>query len=94
MIVGFACKHTFALSEGKRVKKFPQSIHRSAMRKLWMLNAAVNINDLRVPPSNHLEKLRGDRKGQYSIRINDTWRVCFRWLHEGADDVEIVDYHK
>lgn len=71
----------------------PQSIQRIAMRKLWMINAASNINDLRVPPNNRLEALSGGRKGQHSIRINQQWRICFRWSNGNAYDVEIVDYH-
>ena len=63
------------------------------MRKLWLVDAAAEINDLRVPPSNHLEKLVGDRKGQYSIRINKKWRICFIWRHKDAYDIEIVNYH-
>lgn len=66
---------------------------RVALRKLVMLDAAENLNDLRVPPGNRLEKLRGDRDGQYSIRINDQWRICFRWKEGNAYDVEITDYH-
>ncbi len=64
------------------------------MRKLWMLDAATCLNDLRVPPSNHLEKLSGKRKGQYSIRINKQWRICFVWLQGNTQNVEIIDYHK
>ena len=64
-----------------------------AMRKLWMLDAATDLNELRVPPSNHLEALHGERKGQHSIRINRQWRICFRWRPGDAHDVEIVDYH-
>ncbi len=64
-----------------------------ALRKLRMLDAAVKLDDLRVPPGNHLERLRGDRSGQHSIRINDQWRICFRWWGGDAYDVEIVDYH-
>lgn len=64
-----------------------------AYRKLLMIHAASSINDLRVPPSNHLELLKGDRKGSHSIRINEKWRICFKWIHQDAYDVEIVDYH-
>ena len=63
------------------------------MRKLWMVAAADSINDLRIPPANHLEKLKGKRKGQHSIRINDQWRICFKWHQQDAYEVEIVDYH-
>jgi len=68
-------------------------IHKTANRKLHLLDAAVSLNSLRVPPGNHLEALRGDRKGQYSIRINDQWRICFVWTPAGPSEVEIVDYH-
>lgn len=63
------------------------------MRKLWMLDAAASINDLRVPPANRLEKLKGKRKGQFSIRVNDQWRICFKWQRQDAYEVEIIDYH-
>ena len=68
-------------------------MQRTALRKLRLLDAAVKLEDLRVPPGNRLERLHGDRDGQYSIRINDQWRICFRWLGSDAHDVEIVDYH-
>jgi len=74
-------------------KKLPQSIQRSALLQLRSLNQARNINDLRNPPSNHLEKLRGDRNGQHSIKINDQWRICFVWNGNDAYEVEIADYH-
>jgi proteic killer suppression protein len=74
-------------------RKLPQNIHRSALKKLLVLDAADALDDLRVPPGNRLEKLSGDRKGQNSIRINDQWRVCFRWKNGDALDVEIADYH-
>lgn len=93
MIVGFACRETAAVFEGRRSTRFPPSIHRAAMRKLWMLDAAVTLDDIRVPPANRLEKLKGDRAGYYSIRINDQWRICFKWERSIASDVEIVDYH-
>ena len=73
--------------------KFDRVIQRAALRKLLLLDAAESVNDLRVPPGNRLEKLSGDRSGQYSIRVNDQWRVCFRWRDGDAYDVEIVDYH-
>ncbi|MBI3351093.1 MAG: type II toxin-antitoxin system RelE/ParE family toxin [Nitrospirae bacterium] len=63
------------------------------MRKLWMIHAARDLNELRVPPSNHLEALKGDQKGQYSIRVNKQWRICFRWFEGNACEVEIIDYH-
>ena len=92
MIRSFKCKNTEALSRGDNVKKF-RNISKVARRKLRQLEIANRIDDLRVPPGNHLEALRGDRTGQYSIRINDRWRVCFLWTDSGAENVEIVDYH-
>jgi proteic killer suppression protein len=74
-------------------RKLPQDIQRTALRKLLLLEAAEDVEDLRVPPGNRLEKLSGDREGQYSIRINDQWRVCFSWEENEALNVEIVDYH-
>lgn len=92
MIQYFACKHTEKLFCDESVAKW-RSIERIARRKLLMLDAAVSLTSLRVPPGNRLEALRGKRKGQHSIRINDQWRLCFRWKEMGAYDVEIVDYH-
>jgi len=92
MIVSFKCKDTEALASGSRVLRFA-NFERVALRKLRQLQIAENIEDLRVPPGNHLESLIGDRKGQHSIRINDQFRICFRWTPAGAADVEIVDYH-
>ena len=92
MIVSFNCEDTRALSEGRRVRRFI-SIERVALRKLRQLQIAEKISDLRVPPGNRLEALKGDRKGQHSIRINDQWRICFSWKQGDAFDVEIVDYH-
>jgi len=77
----------------ERSRKLPQNLLRSALKKLLLLDAADALADLRVPPGNRLEKLSGDRKGQHSIRINDRWRVCFRWKNGEALDVEIADYH-
>jgi proteic killer suppression protein len=77
----------------ERVRRVLPDLHRIALRKLLMLDAATSLADLRVPPANRLEKLAGDRVGQYSIRINDQWRICFRWVGTDAHDVEIVDYH-
>jgi proteic killer suppression protein len=77
---------------GEAVKRF-RYIEKQAVRKLDLLDAAVNLSDLRAPPGNRLEALKGDRQGQYSIRINDQWRICFVWSSEGPDHVEIVDYH-
>ena len=92
MIQSFACSETRALFESRIVKKF-RAIERVARRKLLMLNAATQLTDLQVPPGNRLEALQGDRLGQYSIRINRQWRICFQWYPDGAHDVEIVDYH-
>ena len=82
-----------AIANGNRARGFPQDLHRRAENKLVMLDAAHALDDLRSPPGNRLERLRGNRVGQHSIRINDQWRVCFIWTPEGAIDVEIVDYH-
>ena len=92
MIRSFKCEYTEALSKGHRVKKFV-NIAKVARRKLRQIEIANQLNDLKVPPGNRLEALKGTRSGQYSIRINDQWRVCFHWNDGGADDVEIVDYH-
>ena len=92
MIRSFKCKYTRALSKGQRVKRFV-NITNVARRKLRQLEIANRIEDLKVPPGNHLEALKGDRSGQHSIRINNQWRVCFFWTDAGAEDVEIVDYH-
>jgi proteic killer suppression protein len=92
MIRSFKCAYTEALSKGDRVKQFV-NIAKVARRKLRQLEIAGRLDDLRVPPGNHLEALKGDRSGQYSIRINEQWRVCFRWTDGVAENVEIVDYH-
>jgi proteic killer suppression protein len=92
MIVSFKDGDTEKLAGGRRVKRF-QSIEAVARRKLRQLEIAGRVDDLRVPPGNRLEALKGDRVGQYSVRINDQYRVCFRWTAVGAEDVEIVDYH-
>lgn len=92
MIRSFKCADTEALSKGGRVRRFG-NIARVARRKLRQLEIATRLDDLKVPPGNRLEALRRERSGQYSIRINDQWRVCFRWTDAGAEDVEIVDYH-
>lgn len=92
MIVSFANKETERLASGQRVRGF-MSIESIARRKLRQLDIAGRLDDLRVPPGNRLEALKGSRKGQMSIRINDQWRVCFRWTAAGPTDVEIVDYH-
>ena len=93
MIRSFQCKETEKIYYRTRSKKFPADIQRTAMKKLWMIDAAHDLESLRVPPSNHLEVLRGDRKDQYSIRINKQWRICFLWKSGNAFDGEIVDYH-
>jgi proteic killer suppression protein len=77
----------------QRSRRYPAEIQQIAVRKMRMLNNAQNLNDLRIPPANRLEKLSGNREGQYSIRINDQWRVCFDWIDGNAYSVEIVDYH-
>jgi proteic killer suppression protein len=92
MIRSFKCADTECLSKGVRVRRFV-NIEDVARRKLRQLEIADRLDDLRVPPGNRLQALKGDRAGQYSIRINDQWRVCFNWEEAGAEDVEIVDYH-
>ncbi|MDN5848782.1 MAG: type II toxin-antitoxin system RelE/ParE family toxin [Nitrococcus sp.] len=92
MIKSFRDKEAKKIWEGRLSRKLPQDIQPVARRKLRMLNNAVTLADLRIPPANRLEALSGNRAGKYSIRVNDQWRICFRW-NEGADDVEIVDYH-
>lgn len=92
MIESFRCKETQALFEGKHPRRF-RAIEAVAVRKLTLLAAARTLEFLRSPPGNRLEALKGDRAGQYSIRINDQWRVCFAWSEHGPADVEIVDYH-
>ncbi len=91
MIRSFKCSDTEALSKGDHVRRFV-NIAKVARRKLRQLEIAGRLDDLKVPPGNRLEALKGSRSGQYSIRINDQWRVCFRWTDAGAEDVEIVDY--
>jgi toxin HigB-1 len=93
MIKTFRCKQTEKVFLRMPVTKFPQEIYRRVLRKLLLIDAAEKLDDLRVPPGNQLERLSGDRKNQYSIRINDQWRICFHWEEEDAFDVEIVDYH-
>ena len=93
MIKSFSCKETLTIYEGRTSRKLPHTIQQRALMKLQMLDAAGDLRDLRIPPSNHLEALRGDRLGQWSIRVNQQWRICFRWEGGNACDVEIVDYH-
>lgn len=93
MISSFKCKETEKIFSRVVSKKLPQEIQKVAYRKLLMIDAAIDVNDLKVPPANHLEKLSGDRAGQYSIRVNKQYRICFVWNETKADDVEIVDYH-
>ena len=93
MIKSFRGKETEKIWKGQRSLRLPQDIQQIARRKLRMLNNARSLEDLRVPPANRLERLRGDRAGQYSVRINEQWRVCFVWHRGDALDVEIVDYH-
>ena len=92
MIKTFKCADTQALSKGEQVRRFVNVVA-VARRKLRQLEIADRLDDLRVPPGNRLEALKGDRAGQHSIRVNDQFRVCFRWTDAGAEDVEIVDYH-
>jgi proteic killer suppression protein len=93
MIRSFKDKDTEAIFNGKFVRRIPQSIAPLAARKLNQVHAAGSLDDLRIPPGNRLEALKGDRKGQHSIRINEQWRICFRWTQAGPEAVEIVDYH-
>ena len=93
VIHSFDCKETERLFNREFSRKIPEGLHRNALRKLWMLDAAIELSTLRVPPGNRLETLHGKRSGQHSIRINDQWRVVFRWENGGAEDVQILDYH-
>lgn len=96
MIASFSDKATEAFfhgETGKKIRSLPPEIHASAIRKLDMLNAAKELRDLRAPPGNRLEALRGDLEGKHSIRVNDQWRIVFRWESGDAHDVEIADYH-
>ena len=92
MIRSFACRKTERLFADEDVREF-RAIERAARRKLLSIDAAATVGDLAIPPGNRLETLKGDRHGQWSIRINDQWRICFRWRDDGAAEVEIVDYH-
>ena len=93
MIRTFACKETEKIFNRNYSKKLPQAMQRAAFKKLRMLSKSLNLNDLRIPPANRLEQLSGNRRGQYSIRINNQWRICFVWTGNHAELVEIVDYH-
>lgn len=93
MIVSFRSKEAERIWRGEATRRLPITIQEVARRKLRMLNNARRLDDLRAPPGNRLEALKGDRKGQHSVRINDQWRICFRWIGAGPADVEIVDYH-
>ena len=93
MIRDFADKEAEKIWEGTPSRRLPGDIQKVARRKLRMLNNASSLDDLRIPPANRLEALKGDRKGQHSIRINDPWRICFRWQDGDAHGVEILDYH-
>ena len=93
MIKSFKCKETKKIFGRSFSKKLPQNIQLNARNKLVLIDAATEVTDLKVPPGNHLEELKDDRKGQHSIRINDQWRICFVWKGGDAYDVEIVDYH-
>ncbi|MGV7235693.1 MAG: type II toxin-antitoxin system RelE/ParE family toxin [Nitrosomonadaceae bacterium] len=93
MIKSFKCRETERIYQGRFSHRLPRDIQRLAARKLEMLAAASQLQSLRIPPSNRLEKLKGNRSGQHSLRINDQWRICFVWKSGDAYDVEIVDYH-
>ncbi len=93
MIRSFKDAETEKIYHRERSRKLPADIQQAALRKLRMINNAINLNDLRIPPANHLEKLTGNREGQHSIRINDQWRICFEWRGGDAFNVEIADYH-
>jgi proteic killer suppression protein len=93
VIRSFKCRETEGIFLLRRSRRLPADIQQVALRKLRMVNRSVSLDDLRIPPANRLERLSGDRAGQWSIRINDRWRICFRWDRGDAMDVEIVDYH-
>ena len=93
MIQSFADRDTERLFQREPVRRFPAELRRPMLRKLGLVDAAEQLTDLRVPPGNRLERLTGDRAGQHSIRVNDQWRICFRWRDGNAYDVQIVDYH-
>lgn len=93
MIKSFACKETEKVFYREHSRRFSPVLARQALKKLLILHAVTQINSLRIPPSNHLEKLKGEREGVYSIRVNDQWRICFLWRGSDAFEVEIIDYH-
>jgi len=93
MIASFRDGEAATIWSGRRSRKLPPDIQANALRKLRILNSAKRLDDLRIPPANRLEALKGDRKGQHSIRINQQWRICFVWRENNAHEVEIVDYH-
>jgi proteic killer suppression protein len=93
VIASWRCDETRRLFDGIGARKFPPNIQRTARRKLLQMHAATELSQLAIPPGNRLEPLKGDRRGQHSIRINDQWRICFRWHFGNCYDVEIVDYH-
>jgi len=93
MIKSFRCNETEKIFHRQSSRKFPGDIQQRAFMKLNAIDAATRIEDLRLPPSNHLELLKGNRQGQWSIRLNDQWRICFLWINGNAEKVEIVDYH-
>ena len=93
MLTSFGNKNTQKIWEGERVKGFPTEVQEIARRKLRMLNNSQNLTDLMIPPSNRLEKLKGTLKNFYSIRVNDQWRIIFKWNNGNADEVELIDYH-
>jgi proteic killer suppression protein len=93
MIGSFADRETELIWQGRRARRIPNDIQAAALRKLFMIDAAETIEDLREPPGNRLEMLRGDRKGMWSIRVNQQWRICFEWKNGYAENLEIIDYH-
>ena len=93
MIRSFGSKRTERIWDQQYVKGVDRIVQRAALRKLELVNAAVDVEDLRIPPGNRLERLAGDRRGQHSTRVDDQWRICFIWREGGAEDVELVDYH-
>ena len=93
MIITFSCKETEKIWDGNFSRRFPSTIQQTARRKLVHINSAISINDLLIPPGNRLEKLSGNLKGFHSVRINDQWRIIFKWKENSAFDLEIADYH-